>query len=891
MEMDNRERRIVIIDGNSLVNRAYYAIQRPMITSDGLHSQGIYGFLSMLAKIRGDYSPTHMLVAFDRKAPTFRHSEYSEYKAGRKKMPEELAMQLPVLKDVLSAMGIFMFEMDGFEADDIIGTTAKMAEEADIPAFIITGDRDALQLATEKTSVIITKKGISEFKLYDAAAMKEEYGFGHVQFVDYKALRGDPSDNIPGIPGIGEKTAIKLIREFGSVEDLIRNSDDIRNARLREMIQSGASTAMMSKRLSTIVTDIPVGYSIEDTLIRPENRDRLIELYTRLEFRSFLSRMTRSGGEGFLKNTVPDKVMVSIPDVIVISGRTEAKAVLEMAFGRGEVTLDIICDDSHIRTPMASCLELLSGGVCYAVDCIELPDVLKETIEGRRLSLCGFHLGRFYYYLAANGIDISGIETAFDCALAQYVISPSTKAPGLSELILENFHVNIDDAKEDVQLDLFGASTRHDSAGAKLRYIEELRLIQTETIKKEGLEKVFYDIELPLCKVLADMENCGFDIDRDALADFGKGLAGRISALEEEIHTLAGEDFNINSPQQLGHILFGKLGLPAGKKTSRGYSTSADILEKLAPEHRIVERILEYRALNKLKGTYVDGMLPLIAEDGRIHAHFQQTVTATGRISCTEPNMQNIPVRSELGRQLRRVFTAGPGECVLIGADYSQIELRVLAHMSGDPTLIKCFENDLDIHRETASRIFGVPFDEVSPEMRSNAKAVNFGVIYGMSGFGLASELTISRRQAEKFISDYFIRFPDVKKFMDKNIAECRAEGFVRTLYGRRRAVPEINASQYITRQLGERLAMNTPIQGTAADIIKMAMNAVYDALRKVPDSKLILQVHDELIIRAPRKDAETVKKLLSDSMQNAAKLAVKLDISLNTGENWYELK
>ena len=894
--MDTREKRIVIIDGNSLVNRAYYAIQRPMITKDGMYTQGIYGFLSMLEKIRKDYGPTHMLVAFDRKAPTFRHLEYTEYKAGRKKMPLELAMQLPVLKEVLDAMGIFMFETDGFEADDIIGTTAKMAEEAGIPAYIITGDKDALQLATDKTSVIITKKGISEFKLYDDAAMMEEFGFDHIQFIDYKALRGDPSDNIPGIPGVGEKTAIKLIQEYGSLENLISNVDGITNAKLRDKITDNVQTAMMSKRLATIVTNVPVDYSIEDTVIKPGDTDRLIDIYTRLEFRTYLSKLLKKGTQKAGNDEITDReepvsTEIIIPDVIVISDRNEARAVLEMAFERGEVTLDIICDDSHTRTPLASCLELLTGGVCYAVDCIELPDILKETLEGKKLSLCGFHLGRFYYYLAANGIDISNIETAFDCALAQYVLSPSSKAPGLAALILERFHVNIEDTNEEQQLDLFGGSNKHDTSGKKLRYIEELRLLQEAEIKTAGLETVFCDIELPLCKVLADMENSGFKLDRDALVEFGKSLSIRISALEDEIIEMAGERFNINSPQQLGHILFEKLGLPAGKKTSRGYSTSADILEKLAPDFPIVDKILEYRTLTKLNGTYVDGMLPLIASDGKIHAHFQQTVTATGRISCTEPNLQNIPVRTDLGRQLRKVFTAESDDHILIGADYSQIELRVLAHMSQDPTLINCFENGLDIHKETASKVFGVPFDEVTPQMRSNAKAVNFGVIYGMSGFGLASELTISRKQAEKFISDYFERFPDVRKFMDEKIAECKKDGYVRTLYGRRRAVPEINASQYMTRQLGERLAMNTPIQGTAADIIKLAMISVFEALKEVPDAKLILQIHDELIIQALKKDEEKVKKLLSDSMHNAAKLAVKLDISLNTGENWFELK
>lgn len=892
--MAKQEEKIVIIDGNSLINRAYYAIQRPMMNSEGMYTQGIYGFLSMLGKIRTEYRPTHILVAFDKSGPTFRHLEYAEYKAGRRKMPQELAMQIPVLKDILDAMGILRYEADGFEADDIIGTTAKMAEAAGLPAFVITGDRDALQLATDKTSVIITKKGISEFKLYDDAAMLEEYGFDHEQFVDFKALRGDPSDNIPGIPGVGEKTAAKLIQEFGSLEELIKRADEIENDKLRTRVEENANSALMSKRLAEIVTTVPVDYGIEDTRIGAGDRGRLIDIYKKLELRTHLNRLLKEKAETPEGEPIVFKGSShepSVPEVIVISDKTEAQAVLEMAFSRGEVTIDIVSDNSHTRTPIASTLELLSGGACYAIDCIELPAVLKETLAGKKLKFSGFNLGRLYYYLAANGIDISNLESAFDCAIARYLLSPSTRAPSLSELLLENFHINIEEASE-VQMDMFGGTKKHhDKAGLKLKYLEELRLVQEVMLKEAKLEELFYDIELPLSKVLADMEYRGFKVDREGLSAFGEKLKKRIALLEAEIHSLAGEEFNINSPQQLGIILFERLGLPAGKKTKKGYSTSADILEKLAKKHPIIEKILEYRGLNKLSGTYVDGMLPLIAADGKIHAHFQQTVTATGRISCTEPNLQNIPIRTELGRQLRKAFTAESDEYVLIGADYSQIELRVLAHMSQDPILLDAFNKGLDIHRETASKVFGVPFEDVTDEMRSNAKAVNFGVIYGMSSFGLSSELTISRRQAEKFIKDYFARFPKVKEFLDLQVDITRAEGAVRTLFGRRRIVPEIHAAQFVTRQLGERLAMNTPIQGSAADIIKRAMNSAYTALSECPRSHLILQIHDELIVHAHKDEAERAKEILAEAMEHAAELSVKLDISLKSGDNWYELK
>ncbi len=886
------EERIVIIDGNSLVNRAYFAIQRPMMTKDGLYTQGVYGFLSMLQKIRKDYEPTHMLVAYDRKAPTFRHQAYSEYKAGRRKMPLELAMEMPVLKDVLDAMGIKQYEVDGFEADDIIGTTARMAEDADIPAFIITGDRDALQLATDKTSVIITKKGISEFKLYDDAAMIEEYGFDHKQFIDYKGLRGDTSDNIPGIPGVGEKTATKLLLQFGSIENMILHIDEIENAKLRQKIEEGAQSAMMSKRLATIVTNVPVDYSIEDCRIGETNKNRLIELYKKLEFKTYLKKLMDEDSAGDASAEIPSAETASIEPF----GREElTDSVLQGLQDGQEIYIDVKTNGDHKAKPSLDLLQICDGKTVYS----GMAD--PTLLSGKAIKLCGNGLETVWYVLKSLGVDISAMETGSDCALAQYVLDPAAKSQTLEEQVFAAFGVNLSagtDAAQDMQVDLFAAmqpdpwQAEKGRAGLKFAALAALRRRLESQISENGLQKVYYDIELPLCKVLSEMETAGIDVDRDALAAFGKDLKVRIDALTAEIFSLAGEEFNINSPMQLGTILFEKLGLPAGKKTKKGYSTNAEILDKLAPDYPIVEKVLEYRMLTKLNGTYVEGMLPLIGDDGRIRAHFQQTVTATGRISCTEPNLQNIPVRQELGRQLRKVFTAGSGDTVLIGADYSQIELRVLAHMSKDPTLIQAFNEGLDIHRETAAKVFGVPQDQVTPLMRSNAKAVNFGVIYGMSGFGLSEELSITRKQAEQYISDYFHRFPGVKAFMDECVADCKATGEIRTLYGRRRAVPEIRASQFMVRQLGERLAMNTPIQGTAADIIKLAMIRTAKALReKCPEAELILQIHDELILRVPKEKEEQAKQILRESMENAACLDVKLDVDLNIGSNWYELK
>ncbi len=890
--------RIVIIDGNSLINRAYYAIQRPMITKEGLYTQGIYGFLSMLQKIRSEYEPTHMLVAWDRKAPTFRHQEYDAYKAGRIKMPPELAMQLPLLKEVLSAMNIRMFELDGYEADDIIGTAAHRAEEEGLQAFIITGDKDALQLASGQTTVIITKKGISEFARYDEAAMQEEFGFGHLQFIDYKGLRGDPSDNIPGVPGIGEKTAIKLIQQFGSIENLLQNLDQIESPKLREKMSEHAAIALMSKRLATIFTQVPMDFNLSDCRILPPDIDELIELYRRLEFRTHLKNLmaqqSRTADPAQPKTSEPS---YKLPAARLINDREEALQWLQKLRNEERaVVIDIQSDDSHVRLPSLDGIAWMTPGECvYMPGAGWLPEILRSALSGMRLGLVGFDLQRMYYVLLSHGVDISGLNTAFDCALAQYVISPNKKALSLKALLFETFHRDYEEApSREEQLGFFSGeeALRPESVGAKLHMLSSLQTLQEAQVKEEELEEVLYRIEFPLSKILADMEVQGISVDRNTLQDFGRDLKKDIFSLEEEIYRLAGQKFNINSPQQLGQILFEELKLPGAKKTQRGFATNAEILERLAPDHLIVEKVLAYRTLAKLDSTYVEGMLPLIDQKGKIHAHFQQAVAATGRISCTEPNLQNIPIRQELGRQLRKAFVAESEEHILVGADYSQIELRVLAHMSGDPSLIHAFNEGEDIHRLTASKVFNVPEDQVTDGMRSNAKAVNFGVIYGMGGFRLANELTISRAQAQHYIDEYFIKYDRVKAFMDRTIKECKEKGYVTTMFGRRRPIPEINASAFTVRQLGERLAMNSPIQGSAADIIKLAMIKVCDALRQeCPRSALILQIHDELIIQAHRSELAKVREVLEASMKGAAKLDVTMDVSVNEGENWFLLK
>ena len=882
--------KIVIIDGNSLINRAYYAMQRPMITREGIYTQGIYGFLNMLGKIRDDYTPEYLTVAFDLKAPTFRHLEYKDYKAGRKPMPPELAMQMPILKEVLGAMNIPILELEGFEADDIIGTVARLGEEEGLEPLIVTGDKDALQLATDVTKVLITKKGVSEFELFDHDKMIERYNLTPVQFIDLKGLMGDSSDNIPGIPGVGEKTGIKLLEQFGSIENMLANTEQIERESLRNKVEENAQLALMSKQLATINRFVPIEFEFESLREEEPDYDRLIELYQKLEFNSFLKRLKMPAGDAEkTENAAPLQVKKTI-----IRAREELYA-LTVLTGK-EVFIKVFGDYGHVRRPEVQGMFLMDEERAFYIDCLHIsPEEAAHAVNQLKLSLNGHDIKDDVFSMMYFGM--TDFNISFDTAIAEYVLDVSRSKYDLKTLALEKLHQDIPDEKVFVagagQIDMFSDNTSaYMDYGVLLGSITmALRRCQKPEIEEKSLEKVLYDVELPLIEVLASMEVSGVRADMEFIDEFGLQIKEKIQLLELQIYDLAATQFNINSPVQLGEILFEKLKLPSGKKTKRGYSTSADILEKIKDKHPIVPAVLEYRNLTKLNSTYVEGLKPLIAADGRIHAHFQQTVTATGRISCTEPNLQNIPIRQELGRKLRSAFEAEKG-CTLVGADYSQIELRVLAHLSQDENLIDAFNNGEDIHRMTASRVLGIPAEQITVADRSRAKAVNFGVIYGMSGFGLSEELNITRKEAEAYIEEYFKKHEKVKAYMDEQIAKAKKTGYSETILGRKRPIHEITASAYMVRQLGERLAMNSPIQGSAADIIKLAMLKVYRELKeKHPDAKLILQVHDELIIEAPDGELDEVKELLVKNMESAMSLSVKLAAEVNTGHTWYDLK
>ena len=894
--------RIAIIDGNSLINRAYYAMRNPMITKDGIFTQGIFGFLNMMEKIKKDYEPEYMAIAFDLKAPTFRHKAYEGYKAGRKKMPPELAMQIPLLKDVLRAMNIKQVELEGFEADDLIGTIATEAEAQGLEPFIITGDKDELQLATDVTKIILTRKGVTEFERYDRQAMIDKYGFTPTQFIDFKGLMGDQSDNIPGIPGVGEKTATKLILEYGSVENLIANVDNVTPKGVKAKVEEHAQLAMMSKRLATINTQVPIDIDFSEYKLAEPDYDALIELYSKLEFNRFLKKLNvqrggqgaASGAGGPAKSTAAEPVLAVDPAKLSkVCVREEAQ--LQALTLQGETIIKVFGDHNHLELPQIEGVAAINGDTYYYFDCKGLPG-FSDWLAKQEISYIGHSLKDDYYMLLCHGL--TAFDTAFDTEVAQYVLDSSWSNYSLAALATEFLHQSLREEKEffeeNGQVDLFSDPTEnYMTYGCEVcAAILNLAEVQKAEIASQKLETVLYEAELPLVEVMASMEKEGFRADRETLEEFGVILAEQIDGLTQQIYGLAGEEFNINSPLQLGNILFEKLGLPAGKKTKRGYSTSADILEKLRDKHAIIPLILEYRTVSKLKSTYVDGLIPLISkEDGKVHAHFNQTVTTTGRISCTEPNLQNIPIRQEMGRKLRKAFVP-EADCVLVGADYSQIELRVLAHMSGDEALITSFNNGEDIHRATAARVLGVPEEQITIEERSRAKAINFGVIYGMSAFGLSSELHITRKDADEYIKAYFAKHAAVKTFMDEQVEFCKANGYVSTLLGRKRFIKEINASAYMVKQVGERLAMNTPIQGSAADIIKLAMIKVFRALREQGlKSRLILQVHDELIINTRSDEKEQVEKLLTENMESAYELAVKLKADLNEGESWYELK
>lgn len=845
--------KLMILDGNSLMNRAFYAV--PTLTiADGTHTNGIYGFLNMLDKVKEDIKPDYIVATFDRKAPTFRHIEYKEYKAGRKKMPEELAMQFPILKDILRMMAINIFEIDGFEADDLIGTLSNYAESNGLEVYIVTGDRDALQLATDNIKVVLTKnKG--EKEIYDANKMMETYGVTPTEFIDVKGLMGDSSDNIPGVPGIGEKTAYKLIKEYKSIENLLCNLDKLKG-KMKENLENNVEQAIFSKKLATIETNVPVEIDLEEIKSKDEyDVSGLRKEFTRLQFKSLLSKLPKEEKEDrnieVLSVTKVEDISINEDDELYIT------------YG--------VKDSDKISTIELSNLEIFIDGKVYNFN-LDLIDIegLKDIFQGENNKI--IHSSKnLYTILRKHNIDLNNV--IFDTEIAAYIIDSSRGNYNIKDIV---FNILGEDIEENI-----GCS-----------YLKDLYFKLKEEIEKLDMQKLYYDVELPLVEVLSSMEQAGFKVDEDKLDELGKEFKDMIITLEKDIYNLSEEEFNINSPKQLGKILFEKLDLPVIKKTKTGYSTNADVLEKLKDKHPIVEKIIEYRHVAKLYSTYIEGLKNVIDEDGRIHSSFNQTVTTTGRLSSTEPNLQNIPIRTEMGRSIRKVFVPFDNDSVILSADYSQIELRVLAHMSEDENMINAFNSHLDIHTKTASEVFGVKEDEVSSEMRSAAKAVNFGIIYGMSDFALGEDLKISKKEAKKYIDIYFERYPKISEYLSKLKEDGKKYSYVKTILNRRRFIPEISSSNKIVKALGERLAMNAPIQGSAADIIKLAMVNVWRRLRKEKlESSIILQVHDEIIINAKKEELEKVKVLLKEEMENVIEFSVKLEVDENVGETWYEAK
>ena len=849
--------KLMILDGNSIVNRAYYGV-RMLNAPDGTPTNAVYGFLAILQRLLDANSPDALCVAFDLPAPTFRHRQYALYKAQRKPMPDDLAVQMPLLKDVLSAMGIKQLSAEGWEADDVLGTVAKLCEADGWDCEIVTGDRDSFQLITEKTDVLHVKtaKGQTETIDYDLKRFNDEYGFAPPLMVDLKALMGDASDNIPGVAGIGEKTALDLIRRFGTIESIYSNLDtlDIKDS-VRKKLSAGEESARMSYELATISREAPVELRPADAAWKMENRPELYAALSRLGFRRFIDKWGLTPGEsdtGSAEETAGASILpekeISVSE---LTGRIAQADYVSVLYGE-DISALTICDGEGIY----SVSQLTAG---------EEWDAFTDALFSDRVRKVSHGVKDFMGHALAANITPRGF--IFDTELAAYVLDPTESAYPVDRL-----------------------AARHlggERPAAQAVY--ELYPVLDAKLSEAGGRDLYYNIELPLCAVLADMERAGFLVDRAALAAYGASMVSGINALQEEIWRYAGREFNINSPKQLGEVLFDELMLPAGKKTKTGWSTNADVLEKLVGKHPIISDILDYRMLTKLKSTYADGLIKVISPDGRIHTNFKMTVTATGRLSSTEPNLQNIPVRKELGSEIRKMFVAAPG-CVLVDADYSQIELRLLAHISGDETMKNAFLTGEDIHAVTASQVFGIPLDEVTPQQRSHAKAVNFGIVYGISAFSLAQDIGVRPAEAKAYIDAYLEKYHGVREYMERVISEAKANGYVETLFGRRRPLPELKSSNFNTRSFGERVARNMPIQGTAADIMKLAMvNAHRRIQAEGLRSRLILQVHDELIAECPEDEAEHVKALLEEEMSGAVQLDVPLTANAKIGHTWAE--
>lgn len=864
--------KMVLIDGHSIIHRAFYGVP-DLTNADGLHTNGIYGFLNIMFRILDEEKPDYLMVAFDLSAPTFRHQMYDAYKGTRKGMPDELREQVPVLKELLTAMGIPLLMQEGYEADDLLGTMARKSEAEGLDTVIVSGDRDLLQIATDRIMIRMpkTRKGVTEIENYRAEDVKSVYQVTPAQIIELKALMGDSSDNIPGVPGIGEKGATALITAYGDIENAYAHVDEIKQKRTREALREHFDMAVMSKKLATICVEAPVELDLEAARFENPYTPEAYEQCKKLNFRKYLERFEKEGTQMPAEREPEAKRVTELSEAEDIFQRAKAqkRVAFELLRRKKEdgLTLTLSSDGYGMTTAEEEIFISLALSKTEVYELVEegfltaeyLLDQLCQVVEA--VPFCA--TSDVKKLLKDVKPEPEYQKHLFDIEIAAYLVNP------------------------------LSSQYTHEDMGrpyAALTTWKRAQMLE-ERLEETGMRKLFDETEMPLVFTLYDMEQDGIRVNGEELKAYGEALTGRIAELEDQIHAAAGESFNINSPKQLGVILFEKLGLPGGKKTKTGYSTSAEVLDKLAPEHAIVKDILEYRQLTKLKSTYADGLAVCIAEDGRIHSNFNQTITATGRISSTEPNLQNIPVRMELGRLIRKVFIPREG-CVFVDADYSQIELRVLAHMSQDKTLIEAYQQAEDIHRITASQVFHVPFEEVTPLQRRNAKAVNFGIVYGISSFGLSQDLSISTKEAKEYIDRYFETYPGIREFLDGLVAGAKEKGYVTTMYGRRRPIPELKSANYMQRSFGERVAMNSPIQGTAADIIKIAMIRVHDRLREEGlKSRLILQVHDELLIEAYEEEAEQVEQILKEEMQQAAKLDVPLEIDMHRGRNWYEAK
>lgn len=865
-------KKLLILDSNSILNRAFYGV-RYLSAKDGTPTNAIYGFLNILLKLIKEQEPDYICAAFDVKAPTFRHKQYEGYKAQRKPMPEGLAAQMPLAKDVLRAMGVTILEKEGYEADDIIGTVARLCEESEISCFIATGDKDDLQLASDKTKVIltVTKSGYNETIIYDDKGVKEKYHVTPTEFIDVKALMGDPSDNIPGVKGVGEKTAMSLIEKHHSIEYIYENIDDIglKGAMLQKM-KDGREMAFMSKELATINRNTPIEFNAEKCVFDGfENNGELYEILKRLELNSIIKKLDLSGVDNVKENEdIFKDFSYQVGDKNMISG--------------DKVTVVLDFDGDNISSAAV-------GAGNNAVVLNEQDDI-KELLEDDSIAKVMFDVKEAIVKLNCR-IDIKNI--ADDTAIAAYLVDPAKNEYTIEKLASEYFGTVIE-KPEVKQLSLLD-DVETDRSEYLAKCAVALGVLNErigDKIKENGQEKLYQEVELPLVTVLAHLEINGFLVDDHQLKEFADKLGEKIDALTNEIYMLAGEEFNINSPKQLGVILFEKLELKPVKKTKTGYATNADVLEKLRDKHPIVNFIMEYRQLAKLKSTYCDGLRAVVNPNThRIHSVFTQTVTVTGRLSSTEPNLQNIPTRTELGREIRKMFVAKDGY-VLVDADYSQIELRVLAHIANDETMINAFRNNEDIHAVTASQVLGIPLEDVTKEQRSSAKAVNFGIVYGIGEFSLAQDLHISVKEAKAYIESYLEKYNGVRNYMESIKEQAKKDGYVKTMLNRIRYIPELKSPNYNIRQFGERVALNTPIQGTAADIIKLAMVRVDNRLiNEGLKSKLILQVHDELIVEAHKDEVDKVKQILSEEMQGAMELNVPLKVDMSTGHSWYDAK